>query len=62
MSELTKVPKDPLDGEYYGYSVLVNKGIGYELVAFLEVLDTNLLGAVNRSYAVSLASRVPYVV
>ncbi len=63
MSELTKVPKDPLDKEYYGYSVLTNKGEWYELVAFLEVVDINLLwGSMNQAYAVSLSSRVPYVV
>ncbi len=62
MSELTKVPRDPLDKEYYWYSVLTNKWEWYELVAFLEVIDFNLLWeSFNRAYAISLSSRVPYV-
>ncbi len=62
MDELTKVPKDPLDKDYYWYSILTKDGVGYELVAFLEVVDTNLLGAINNAYAVSLSSRIPYVI
>ncbi len=62
MREVTKVPKDPLDKEYYGYSTLVKNGVWYELVAFLEVIDTNLLWMWDKAYAVSLSSRVPYVI
>ena len=62
MREVTKVPQDPLDKEYYGYSILVKNGEWYELVAFLEVVDTNLLWGVDKAYAISLSSRVPYVI
>jgi len=62
MREVTKVPKDPLDKGYYGYSILVKNWVWYELVSFLEVIDTNLLGKLDNAYAISLSSRVPYVI
>ncbi len=60
MKDVLKAPKDPLDKNYYGYSIYRYPAV-YEIVAFFEVPPE--VAAVSRAYAAfEIQNRYPMVV